>query len=377
MSCFIQGVGALTALAPNARDMFAALLRGEQARRSLMPRPLNDHQYYCCAVPPKFTADAARLGRLRRSGNISLIAATAALDAIADAGLDPAGEWTRRAAVVFAICSGGVNYTRRFYHEVVSQGAQAASPLLFPETVYNAPGSHVAAILNVAERCYTLVGDSSVGLSALHFAAQLLALHPELERCLVVASEETDWLLSEAFRSWHMAAPSETFEVFGRRTGAVFGEGAGAIMLGREGRIEVAASSAGQSYFSLRELNEVAREFLVGFVGAHQPGLVVSSANGTFADEAERIFLSECCADAPVYAPKPALGETLGAGALLQVVIAASALQDRVFPGTLNAGSKLLSLNRDTRSIDASTALVTGIGFNQQINAALLHRKPS
>ena len=32
-------------------------------------------------------------------------------------------------AVVFAICSGGVNYTRRFYHEIVKQGANGASPI--------------------------------------------------------------------------------------------------------------------------------------------------------------------------------------------------------------------------------------------------------
>src|SRR3712207_7831863 len=42
-----------------------------------------------------------------------------------------------------AVSNGGVIYTKRFYHEVVESGAEAASPLLFPETVFNAPASHL------------------------------------------------------------------------------------------------------------------------------------------------------------------------------------------------------------------------------------------
>ena len=40
--------------------------------------------------------------------------------------------------------------------------------------------------------------------------------------------------------------------------------------------------------------------------------MIVSSANGTFADEVERKVFSEFYPSVPVYAPKPALGEALG-----------------------------------------------------------------
>ena len=77
--------------------------------------------------------------------------AAAGFDALGDAGLKPGIGLGTTTAVVFAICSGGVNYTRRFYHEIVTLGARGASPLLFPETVYNAAASHLAALLNVNE----------------------------------------------------------------------------------------------------------------------------------------------------------------------------------------------------------------------------------
>ena len=72
---------------------------------------------------------------------------------------------SERIALIFAVSNGGVTYTKRFYHEIVGTGAQAASPLLFPETVFNAPASHLAAILGVTGATYTLVGDGAVGLA--------------------------------------------------------------------------------------------------------------------------------------------------------------------------------------------------------------------
>ena len=74
----------------------------------------------------------------------------------------------------------------------------------------------------------------------------------------------------------------------------------------------------------------------------------------------------------PVYAPKPAVGEALGASALFQVAVAGLALRHQQLPGTLCAGFKLPSVNRETRSLSASSALVTCVGFNQQVNAAKL-----
>ena len=73
--------------------------------------------------------------------------------------LEVTPEIAARTAVVFAITDGGVLYTRKFYEQIVKQGANSASPLLFPETVYNAPASHLAAQLGIDGASYTLVGD--------------------------------------------------------------------------------------------------------------------------------------------------------------------------------------------------------------------------
>ncbi len=368
----IQGIGAITPLGPTGRETWTALCCGQQAPRTLFASKLADRSYFSCPVPEKYVADAASRPRLRRSGTISLLAAAAGFDAMADAGLKPDSELAARIAVVFAICSGGVNYTRRFYHEIVTQGAQAASPLLFPETVYNAAASHLAALLGVNGRSYTLVGDSSVGLGAIHFAIELLTIQPGLDHCLVVGTEEADWVLADAFASWRMATNRDQFEVYGRSRGTVFGEGAAAVLIGRTGPLAITNSSAGLPFLSFRESESAAREVVGRLSAEGLPEMIVSSANGTFADEVECRVFSEYYPSVPVFAPKPAVGEALGASALLQVAIAGLALRHQLLPGTLAAGSKLPSVNRETRSVSASQALVTSIGFNHQVNALKL-----
>jgi 3-oxoacyl-(acyl-carrier-protein) synthase len=372
MKVYVQGVGAVTPLGPSALVTWNQLCQGQRAPRKMMTSRLGNRDYYWCPVPGKYVSEAARHPRLRRSGTVSLLGAAAGFDALADAGLKPSPGMKEEVAIVFAICSGGVIYTRRLYHEIVTQGAQAASPVLFPETVYNAAASHLAALLGIDSQCYTLVGDSSIGLSALHFAAELLTVYPELDRCLVVGTEEGDWLLADAFASWRMATTKDFFEVYGTPSGTVFAEGAAAVLIGRTGSILLWGSSAGQSFFSRRDSAVVAVDLFGKFLTKMSPDLVVSSANGTFADEVERMVFARFLPAAPVDAPKPAIGEALGASALFQVVVAALCLRLRQIPGTLDAGPKLPTLNRQTRPHSGADAMVTCVGFSQQINAVAL-----
>ena len=148
--------------------------------------------------------------RLRRASAISKFAVVAGLAALDDARVHVNAE---RIALIFAISNGGVIYTRRFFHDIVETGAQSASPLLFPETVFNAPASHLAAILGITGASYTLVGDGAVGILALKMAEDLMASET-LDHCLVVGAEEVDWLLCDAYRKWRLLRPDPPIEPF-------------------------------------------------------------------------------------------------------------------------------------------------------------------
>jgi 3-oxoacyl-(acyl-carrier-protein) synthase len=368
----VQGVGAVTPIGANVKETWEELVRGTEAVRQPLPKGFGGRSYYYSAVPPKFTAAAGRQPRLRRSGGISLLGVTAGLAALSDAGI-PLEEATR-GAIVFAIACGGVDYTRRFYHEVLTEGANIASPLLFPETVYNAPASHLAALLKINGRDYTLVGDSSVGLSALHFAAQLLTIDPALPFCVVVGVEEADWVLADGFAAWRMASNRSSFPVFGSRQGTILAESAAAVVLTRSGSVRLVGISAGLPFFSQKEAPSALAQVVAQVSNGRTPAGILCSANGTFADRVEEAVFGPRFGSVPVYAHKPAIGDSLGASALLQLVLAKFALEEQKLPPTLHAGDRLQTVTREVTEIRGDEVLITSVGFNQQVNAALVGR---
>ena len=366
----VQGVGAVTPIGADAKQTWDELVRGTEAIRQLFPNGFGGRSYYYSAVPAKFTTAAGRQPRLRRSGEISLLGVSAGLAALSDAGIP--SEEASRGAIVFAIACGGVAYTRRFYHEVLSEGANAASPLLFPETVFNAPASHLAALLKIDGRDYTLVGDSSVGLSALNFASQLLAIDPTLPFCVVVGVEEADWVLADGFATWRMASNQSSFPVFGLSEGTILAESAAAVVLSRSGSLRLVGTSAGLPFFSQREAPDVLAKVVAEACDKQKPGGILCSANSTFADRAEETVFRSALGTVPVYAHKPAIGDSLGATALLQLVLAKFALTQQKLPPTLHTGDRLQTVTREVTEIRGNEILITSVGFNQQVNAALV-----
>ena len=155
MNAAITGLGWVTPLGVSLTAVEEALQSGAVAETRPVENPETGRIHLCRPVPPKLVEHLGRHPRLRRSSPISYFAVSAALAALSDAGL-PENLPSKDTAVVFAVSNGGVIYTRRFYDQIVKQGADAASPLLFPETVYNAPASHLAATLGIDGANYTL-----------------------------------------------------------------------------------------------------------------------------------------------------------------------------------------------------------------------------
>jgi 3-oxoacyl-(acyl-carrier-protein) synthase len=371
MSFSIEAVGAVTPLGPTSEATWQALCEGQMATRSPLSGALREPPYLCCSVPAKYLNEAARFPRLRRSSSISLMGVTAAQEALSSA-IPPD---KRKMALVYSICSGVVSYTRRFFDEVLSLEA-APSPLLFSETVFNGPASHLAALLQIDGAVYTLVGDSAVGLSAIHFAIELLTMRPDLEHCLVVGTEEMNWVLPEAFHSWRMVSATGECAVYRSPAGGtVFGEAGAAVLIGRRPGFSLAFTTAGQTFFSIRDAiartGEVIRQAVTA---AGRPDLIIASANGTFADAAESSAFAASRMTGPVYTHKPALGDALGASAVLQLVLGCLALRHQTLPGTMSQGGKLPLLNRETKAISAERCLISAVGFSQQANAVVIEK---
>src|SRR6267143_7183155 len=367
MSLAIAGMGWVTPLGTGVDIVWERLLHGDEASASPISEQFGDRSYSAFRVPESALTGLAH-PRLRRASVISRFAATAGLEALRAAGLRVDSQNAERIALIFAISNGGVIYTKRFYRDVVETGAQSASPLLFPETVFNAPASHLAAILGVTGTTYTIVGDGAVGLLAIRMAEDVMT-DQSLDYCLVVGTEEVDWLLCDAYRRWRLLRPAPPIAPFSKqKRGMILSEGAGAILLAREGPIAIERAHPGGCYGKRGDAEEVLKGILRD-LSEVEIDFVISSANGTFIDQAEQGALEQVIPDAITYAAKPALGESVGASGLWQVMLGAQALRHGELPPVLHADPAIsLRLARSRMAVaGARRAIVLSCGVNQQV----------
>lgn len=139
----------------------------------------------------------------------------------------------------------------------------------------------------------------------------------------------------------------------------IISEGAGALLLQRSAEADVSATTvekivAGKNFFRRSDATGQL-EMVVACLENHF-GFGIGSANGTFIDRAERAAVGS---EIPLYSPKFALGESVGASIFWQVIAAAQALKTGMLPGV----AKLSGTSR---------ALVLGCGLNQQTGGLTL-----
>ena len=225
---FIYGIGAVSPAGWGVLPLREALAKGEPIPVKELTRPGWTRSLRVRPVPPpssrpNFLAHA----RMRRTSPITQYAVAAAFEALGDEAAQ-VGSGSLRLGIILCVMTGCVNYSRRFYDETLTDPA-TASPLVFPETVFNAPASHLAAMLGTTAINYTLVGDPGTFLQGLALAADWLQ-EARVDGCLVIGAEEVDWLTADAYR------------LFARKI--ILSEGAGAVYVRRSDPLPRTATNA-------------------------------------------------------------------------------------------------------------------------------------
>jgi 3-oxoacyl-[acyl-carrier-protein] synthase II len=296
----LNGVGAVSPAGWSAQDLLHVVRAGAALPVTNLMRSKGERTWDCRArtVPPAPLEKQVRHPRFRRVSPISRYAAAASLEALKDAGF---GTPPPRLAILFVMMNGCVNYTGRFYQEVLDNPAQA-SPLIFPETVFNAPASHIAALLGVDGAVSTILGNANAIMEALEMAKVWLRCGV-CDHCLVVGAEESDWLSAEALSYYH--------------EDHVASEGAGALLVSLEGSGPRMENIIGPlAYHTWRERGKKLPQL------ATAASILIDDRTGIAKHDAyERAAWSFQTFDT-VHSPKKILGESMGASTALQLVLA-------------------------------------------------------
>ncbi len=293
----VLGTGCVSPLGASWPATRTRLASGETASSTTLEFGGRAHTVFRTPVPEPPANIAARV---RRSSAISHFACAAASEAWQAAGCPDASS----TALVLAASDGAVIYTRRFYEDVMN--SRPASPLLFPETVYNAPASHIAALLDLDGEVVTCVGDATAAAMALATAGEILD-SGSAATCLVVAAEELDGVTCEAYRQWGLSGPDA----------AILSEGAVALVLGRS---PAAAQIDALACRGERPLRSALARCIADVEGPFDS--LVRSRSGSRIDRCEDATLHSC-PGLPTHDPKCQTGEAFAVSALLQVALAA------------------------------------------------------
>jgi hypothetical protein len=291
---------------------------GIEPLRSVTPKP----QMTATLGEPKAEAPVLRVDlkdpafarwqkepRLRRASPITFFMVEAAEQALR--GMSPADR--AQTGLVVALSAGCLVYSRRFYEGILRNGQRAASPALFPETVFNSPGSHVASVLGLNGAVDALCGDESAWISALKTAAIWLR-RGRVRQVVVMGVEEFDPLVLDAYRSARWL----------RQPGFLASEGAAALLVRAardDDQLVIARAHEGLPYRSRPEAAFAANEL---FHDIDETIPCYRTARHTWMERLER----EATEGRPEFsaAPPPHLGSAFTAAIAWETIRAATAL---------------------------------------------------
>lgn len=220
----ISGIGPLSPLGTGREAYWEAVLRGASCIQEVSGfSSLRDTKGSRIAGQEieKYVDDR----RFRRAADISKYAIAAVRLAMGDAGIGSLrGEET---GLIVAVTHGAMQYTEEYHRALVTGGAEDVSPILFSDSVLNAPAGNVALCFGIQGAAHTVVGSVSAFIKGIMLAERLMDAGL-LKRVIVVSAEELNEL------SFFCRTAFE---------GTPLSEGAGALLIERED-----PSSTGEPY---------------------------------------------------------------------------------------------------------------------------------
>jgi hypothetical protein len=188
--------------------------------------------------------------RLRRASPITYYM----IEAVHQA-LETAPQISRaRTGIIATFFLGCLVYSVRFYRQITEEGRRFGSPVLFPETVFNSPLSHVVATLGLGGPVYSQIGDKSCWVTGLR-TAECWLRNGDADHVIVLGAEEFEPHALDALRAGGLL-----------REKISTAEGAVALLLGQSrGRARISRIADGFSFNSPKDAQRAAAECLGAF----------------------------------------------------------------------------------------------------------------
>jgi 3-oxoacyl-[acyl-carrier-protein] synthase II len=172
----------------------------------------------------------------RRMSRISRMAVASSIEALEDSRLALEDTDRERVAVIMGTSYGSSSHVDAFYLSLLKDGPRGAQPMLFPETVPNAPASHIAIYHKISGPNITFCQNEISAETALDYAANLLE-NDVVDVAIVGGAEELSEIIFGCYDAvgalsrirFNEGEPVEPVSA----DGLILGEGAATLILER------------------------------------------------------------------------------------------------------------------------------------------------
>ncbi|HEY0754200.1 MAG TPA: beta-ketoacyl synthase N-terminal-like domain-containing protein [Ktedonobacteraceae bacterium] len=375
----ITGMGAISPFGPGVEALWSALLRGERRTTLIESAGALEQPVEGAKVGEWRPADL--LGKrglqyLRPSTQFLLGASMLALHTAGLAGEDTQAD---DLGVTIGCNLVGLQSTADYDYTALSEGPVCTSPMEAPNTLANAPASHLAIRLKARALNTTIASGQCAGLDALGYAAR--AMREGRARQIVAGGVEelslaALWVYDNTGILDHTGSANAGYPFEESSRGCLPSEGAAVVVLERQAEVlargarPLAVLAGWSSGFApnptletrARVLRRTALQALqASGLSSEDVDVVVSGANGLpEQDQAEAQVLQQLLAENPrvqVTAIKGTLGETYGAGGMFQTLAAICMFEHGLVPPTVSherAASSLATSLRTTQTTAGS-----------------------
>ena len=413
----VTGIGTV-APGGTTRDAFwAALVAGRTATRRISffdPSGFRSQVAAECDFDPRAAGLSER--DVRRMDRYVQFAVAAAIEAVADSGLDLAAEDRERVAVAMGSAVGGTTLLEADYVAVSDSGAEwlvdpeYATPWIYQALVPSSLAAEIAVRFGAHGPAAVISTGCTSGVDAVGYGHQLIQ-DGEADIVISGASESGISPISMACfdpiraTTAHNHAPEAASRPFHReRDGFVMGEGGAVLVLEELGRArargahvycEVTGYAARSNAFHMTGLRpdglEMAEAILdamrqggtqpadIDYVNAHGSG---TRQNDVHETAAIKHALGEHAYRIPISSIKSMVGHSLGGIGAIEMAACALAIEHGVAPPTANLTEPDPELDLDfvpgvARRLPIDVALSTASGFGGFQSAMIVARSAS
>ncbi len=352
----ITGIGVVSPIGIGKEEFFSSLKNGKSGIEEIKEfdthfSPSKKGGMIRTFHPGEFIP-ASKIRRLDRASQFAIAASKLAL---ADAKFTVTRENSSRVGVVLGSGFCGLSSSEEFHRGQVLKGFLDLNPMLFPNTVPNAPSSYVSIELGIQGVNSTLVQSFCTAEAAISFACDQLR-KGRADLILTGGVDELSELLFRGFSDLHLLATDQGYGEKScpydkMRNGLVLGEGAGLLVVENEAN---ARSRGARIYgyilgYSLTGKSpkgdgseDLNRSIRMALKGKETTSIDYLSGAGNSsrrldaleAEAVKKVF-PEQCLQIPVSSIKSMTGEAIASGGM-RLVASVLSMEHGFIPPTLN-----------------------------------------